>query len=144
MTVTGDATATAMIDADVLESLLHEIELHSGVLMTWDYERSRTALSKLYEKPKTSQWNANDLPWHLDVDLEKLAASSSSERFHVLKQSDSPVAKWGDKEWVQFAAEQQTFSLSQFLHGEQGALVCTGLSRPPRRGSTPSTTPPRR
>ena len=127
MTVTGDATAEAMIDADVLDSLLHEIELNSDVLMTWDYERSRTALSKLYEKAKTSQWNANDLPWHLDVDLEKLAASSSSERFYVLKQPDSPVAKWGDKEWVQFAAEQQTFSLSQFLHGEQGALVCTGL-----------------
>ncbi|HEV2361092.1 MAG TPA: ferritin-like domain-containing protein, partial [Acidimicrobiales bacterium] len=39
----------------------------------------------------------------------------------------SPVAKWGDKEWQQFAHEMQTWSLSQFLHGEQGALICTGL-----------------
>jgi hypothetical protein len=127
MTMTGDPAADSMIDADVLDSLLHEIELHSDVLMTWDYARSRTALSKLYEKAKTSQWNGNDLPWHLDVDVEKLAASSSTERFRVLKQHDSPVATWGDNEWIEFAAEQQTFSLSQFLHGEQGALVCTGL-----------------
>jgi hypothetical protein len=40
---------------------------------------------------------------------------------------ESPTAKWGDKEWRQFALENQTWTLSQFLHGEQGALICTGL-----------------
>jgi hypothetical protein len=64
------------VDPDVFEALLHEIELSTDVLMTWDYERSRHALVKLYEKAKTSQWNSNDLPWNTDVDLEKLAASS--------------------------------------------------------------------
>jgi hypothetical protein len=53
-------------DPAALESVIHDIELHSDVLFTWDYERSRTALVKLYEKAKTSQWNAStDLPWDM-------------------------------------------------------------------------------
>jgi hypothetical protein len=76
-------------DLAVLESVIHDIELHSDVLFTWDHERSRTALVKLYGKAKSSQWNAStDLPC---------------------------------------SVEMQTGVLSQFLHGEQGALVCTGL-----------------
>jgi len=35
------------------------------------------------------------------------------------------VEKWGDKEWLEFNMEGKNWSLSQFLHGEQGALVCT-------------------
>jgi hypothetical protein len=62
-------------DPAVLEAVTHDIELHSDVLFTWDYERSRTALVKVYEKAKTSQWNASpDLPWDTAVDWDKLAA----------------------------------------------------------------------
>jgi hypothetical protein len=32
---------------------------------------------------------------------------------------------WGDKEWLQLGIEGQTWRLSQFMHGEQGALICT-------------------
>ncbi len=35
------------------------------------------------------------------------------------------VQKWGDKEWLQFGIEGRNWMLSQFLHGEQGALICT-------------------
>ncbi len=126
---TGDRTADAMIDAAVLDEVLHAIDLHSDVLMTWDYERSRHALVKLYEKAKTSQWNGNDLPWDIEVDAEKLAASgSAAQRFGVLSgHPDSPLRSWGAADWQVFQIEQQKFTLSQFLHGEQGALVCTGL-----------------
>ena len=31
------------------------VELNADALFTWDYERTRPALSKLYEKAKTSQ-----------------------------------------------------------------------------------------
>ncbi len=37
----------------------------------------------------------------------------------------TPMAKWTQKEWTEIAIHQQNFMLSQFLHGEQGALVCT-------------------
>ena len=35
------------------------------------------------------------------------------------------VEKWGDKEWLEFGMESRRWTLSQFLHGEQGALLCT-------------------
>ncbi|GIT68686.1 MAG: hypothetical protein Ct9H300mP26_3730 [Acidimicrobiales bacterium] len=31
----------------------------------------------------------------------------------------------GPDEWVKFNMESQNWALSQFMHGEQGALVCT-------------------
>ena len=37
----------------------------------------------------------------------------------------TPLATWGDKEWLEFGIESRRWTLSQFLHGEQGALVCT-------------------
>ncbi len=118
-------------DPALVDAVLHEIDLHSDVLFTWDYERSRTALVKLYEKAKTSQWNATtDLPWDTEVDWDRLAEESAAQnqRFMVLRQAEgSPLAHWGDAEWKAFSIEMQTAVLSQFLHGEQGALVCTGL-----------------
>jgi hypothetical protein len=38
----------------------------------------------------------------------------------------SPVARWGPKEWTQFQIEALNWRMSQFLHGEQGALVVCG------------------
>jgi hypothetical protein len=33
--------------------------------------------------------------------------------------------KWNQGDWVRFGVESQNWMLSQFLHGEQGALLCT-------------------
>ena len=37
----------------------------------------------------------------------------------------TPVESWGEDEWTRHAIESQNWTLSQFLHGEQGALICT-------------------
>ena len=37
----------------------------------------------------------------------------------------SPLHKFSDKEWKELAVESLNWSLSQFMHGEQGALLCT-------------------
>ncbi|MGZ4802620.1 MAG: ferritin-like domain-containing protein [Acidimicrobiia bacterium] len=97
---------------------------------TWDYERTRPALGKLYEKAKTSQWNVTtDLDWSADVDPEKVAAELSggtTSRFRTLQEiEDSPVKHFGEKEWTEVGIQMQNSLLSQFLHGEQGALLCT-------------------
>ncbi len=124
------------VDSIVIErsdpnEILHTIQQESEVLFTWDYKRSRPALVKLYEKAKRSQWNATtDLPWETEVDREKLAVEfrQTVARFDVMQDDpDAPTAKWGDKEWDEFVIETQRWTLSQFLHGEQGALICTGL-----------------
>jgi hypothetical protein len=113
------------------DEVVRTIHLNSDVLMTWDYKRSRPALVKLYEKAKSSQWNATtDLPWDTQVDLDTLGPelAAAASRFQQLQGTgESPVGSWGEREWNRFAVEMQTWTMSQFLHGEQGALVCTGL-----------------
>lgn len=99
-------------------------------LFTWDYERSRPALSKLYEKSKTSQWNgATDLDWSTDVDIEKTASAlivnDKAALFSTMDLAGTPFAKWKYKEWIAYEIEAQNWALSQFTHGEQGALLCT-------------------
>ncbi len=47
-------------------------------------------------------------------------------RFQALAEAeDSPVKHFGDKEWRQISVEIQNSLMSQFMHGEQGALICT-------------------
>jgi hypothetical protein len=109
----------------------HAVASAGEIAFTWDYDRSRSGLSKLYEKAKTSQWNgATDLPWDTDVDQERMAAAMTvtpaTTRFKELAASyGSEVARWTDAEWTEFGIQQQNAMLSNFLHGEQGALICT-------------------
>ena len=113
------------------QDVVRAVETSTDVAFTWDYERNRLPLAKLYEKAKHSQWNAtNDLPWSTDVDQERVAreldGGGAARRFTALAEMDgSPLRHWGEREWTRFAVESQNAMLSQFLHGEQGALVCT-------------------
>jgi len=108
----------------------HRVESNYDTVFTWDYEKgARPKLDKLYEKAKRSQWNAQtDLPWETEVDQEELVKANAAANGGFLRAIDTtgtPVASWGDPEWVRFGVESQNWTLSQFMHGEQGALVCT-------------------
>ncbi len=114
---------------DALETI-HEVSADFDTIFTWDYDRTRSALVKLYEKAKTSQWNATtDLDWSVDVDPEKIGrelGGGGTMRFQALQEAEnSPVKHFGEKEWRQVSVEIQNSLLSQFMHGEQGALLCT-------------------
>ena len=123
-----DAIAAYNPDPD---AVLHEVQDQADALFTWDYEKgSRPRLDKLYEKAKVSQWNAQtDLDWSIEVDPLKafsiFTESSNVNTSHWTEHPDSPAKNWGDKEWDQFSIESFAWRLSQFLHGEQGALLCT-------------------
>jgi hypothetical protein len=132
----GDLVTDAEIKAIVaagtsLAGEVHRVTSAGDIAFTWDYDRTRPALSKLYEKAKDSQWNgATDLPWHLEVDQERMARamadSNAAQRFRVAaERHGSEVARWSEDEWLRFEVENQNGMLSQFLHGEQGALLCT-------------------
>jgi len=100
-------------------------------MFTWDYEKgARPGLNKLYEKAKNSQWNGEtDLDWSIDVDQEAIAVFAQGAEPDWAAMNFDPTGtgleKWGSKEWIQWGIEQQNWSLSQFMHGEQGALICT-------------------
>ena len=107
----------------------HVVKDNADAIFSWDYSLSRPALRRLYEKAKTGQWNATtDLPWDTDVDVEAQVSADLAAAVSGLTASHydgTPVEKWGDKEWTEFAILQRKWSLSQFMHGEQGALLCT-------------------
>jgi hypothetical protein len=129
----NDLEAILAITNTDVDQVVHAVADNADALFTWDYDRSRPALVKLYEKAKTSQWNGEtDLPWDTDVDQEKVVLANMMANGAAGVGPDSeiditgtPFEKWGDKEWLEFGVQSQNWTLSQFMHGEQGALLCT-------------------
>ncbi len=121
----------AMTNSEIDEAV-HVVQDNADAIFTWDYERSRPALVKLYEKAKTSQWNGEtDLPWDTEVDPARDVAASPMTPTVAgidalgLDLSGTALASWTDAEWMAWAVQRQNWTLSQFMHGEQGALICT-------------------
>src|SRR4051794_20978904 len=121
----------SMSNTDV-EEAIHVVEDNAPAIFTWDYEKGRRpALNKLYEKAKHAQWNGEtDLDWSIEVDQEHFARMLSEMRQQQMEVAGirfrgTPFENWGADEWLAHAFESQNWSLSQFMHGEQGALVCT-------------------
>ncbi len=89
---------------------------------TWNYGIKRQELRNLYEKAKREQWNATEqLSWSTDVD---------PEAEHV---PDVQIPVYGTHIWDKLTPgeikklrrESLAWTLSQFMHGEQGALLAT-------------------
>jgi P-aminobenzoate N-oxygenase AurF len=89
---------------------------------TWEYDEGRERLLALYQKGKDKQWDAvRRIDWGLEVDP-----------FDVLGLPDSSMAIYGTKYWdklgpanrADLRRHQAAWQFSQFLHGEQGAMVC--------------------
>ncbi len=113
-----------------VDELVHAVEDNAEAIFTWDYEKGRRpALNRLYEKAKTSMWNGEtDLPWETPVDQEQVVANNAlaSGGFDSgIDVSGTPMESWDEVQWLQFGVESQNWMLSQFMHGEQGALICT-------------------
>jgi hypothetical protein len=81
----------------------------------------------LYNKAAASQWNSvTDLDWATDVDPERIVADEvSALRLARLAATlpGSPLARFGEKEFSQLGVELLKAQLSQFMHGEQGAMM---------------------
>jgi hypothetical protein len=128
----NDLDAILAITNTEVDEALHAVADNADAIFTWDYEKGkRPALNKLYEKAKNSQWNGEtDLPWETDVDQEEFAKAVIAIRRQGFQDSGitfegTPLAKWSEADWTRFGIESQNWSLSQFMHGEQGALLCT-------------------
>ena len=113
---------------DDVNSLISVVEDNADAIFTWGYDKGeRAALDKLYEKAKTSQWNGQtDLDWSIDVDpYAVLTPADPAEVAYFADNPDSPLYKLNEDEWLEVGVESMNWSLSQFMHGEQGALLCT-------------------
>jgi hypothetical protein len=88
---------------------------------TWEYEDERSKLLALYDKGKKQQWDAAErIDWSLDLDPEN--PQELDDR--MIPIYGSPLwDKCTKQERANVRRHQQAQSLSQFMHGEQGALM---------------------
>jgi hypothetical protein len=124
----NDLEAILSVTNTDIDEALHAVKDNADAIFTWDYEKgARPGLNKLYEKAKGAQWNAQtDLPWDTDVDLEKNAALQRLQYAELeVDRTGTPLEKFTEKDMIQLAIESDNWTLSQFMHGEQGALLCT-------------------
>lgn len=108
--------------------LIHTVEDNADAIFTWDYSKAtRPKLDKLYEKAKTSQWNAStDLDWSIEVDpYEAVAILAEAPDDGYFEAPGSPIKNWDDDTYREFSYQSIAWRMSQFMHGEQGALLCT-------------------
>ena len=92
-------------------------------VFTWEYEDGRDKLLNLYDKGKKQQWDAAErIDWSLDLDPE-----------NPMEMDDRTIPIYGSDVWNRLTPKErakirhhsQAHSLSQFMHGEQGALMAT-------------------
>jgi hypothetical protein len=103
------------LDAE-LETVLVSFDTH----YVWNYGSVKEGLRDLYEKAKRDQWNGTtQLAWDTSVDPES----------EIIPQNLNPLSDYGPfrkldhKERARLRHAQISLQLSQFLHGEQGALI---------------------
>lgn len=99
------------------------VPLKFDALFTWEYGHDDPRLVSLYQKAKNAQWNATtDVDWTIEVDPTFLDPIQA----RVMKDLDgSPFARFSEEDLRELAWEMQAWTISQFLHGEQGALLAT-------------------
>jgi len=110
----------------------HRVPDNCPAEFTWDYQKgAKPQLDKLYEKAKKAQWNAQtDLDWSIEVDQEQVVMANAEANAAQMQWDDAALVgtaleKWDEKKFVEFGIQNQNWLLSQFMHGEQGALLCT-------------------
>jgi hypothetical protein len=88
----------------------------------WEFAPERSRLLNLYERGKTMQWNATDrIDWSQELDEENPQQLPEE----MLPISSTPVyQRMSRQEKATIRRHHQAWSTSQFLQGEQGALIC--------------------
>jgi predicted unusual protein kinase regulating ubiquinone biosynthesis (AarF/ABC1/UbiB family) len=92
------------------------------VQFSWDYTGGRAELTKLYAKAKRSQWNATtDIDWSIEVDPLDTGGLAS----YLPMVAAESFARFDELEQAEAGRQFNAWITSQFLHGEQGALLAT-------------------
>jgi hypothetical protein len=116
--VDGEATRTT-IDATAQQ---WGLPAAGSTIFDFDYTNGRDQLLRLYDKGTRRQWVASDrIDWTVDVDWE-----------NPLGVPDESISIVGTRYWERMNARERgevrrhqvAWQFSQFLHGEQGALMC--------------------
>ena len=89
----------------------------------WNYDPERTAMMGLYQKGKEMQWDAKTrIDWSQELDEDN--PEQLPEEMLPISGMDA-YEKMSRKEKANVRKHFQAWQLSQFMQGEQGALICT-------------------
>jgi len=88
----------------------------------WSYPADQPAMRVLYDRAKIGQWNGASLPWSIDVDPLNPEVPLVPERFVDFEHLDALGVRLRGEDRRKLTASLTAWMLSQFLHGEQGAL----------------------
>jgi len=111
-------------DAFQLQTSTQEpgLETAMEVIFQWNYGSEVEELRRLYVKAAEAQWvSERDLDWDRPIDLERFASTPLGLSLPVERTSfwkaQSEEIRW------KLTKSTAAFRLSNFLHGEQGALM---------------------
>lgn len=91
-------------------------------IFDWEFDKGRTTLMHLYQKGKDMQWDAlNRIDWDLDLDPENpMEMPLEANPIYGTPLWD----KLSKQDRIDLLTHAQSWNISQFLQGEQGALIC--------------------
>ncbi|MCC3772025.1 ferritin-like domain-containing protein [Streptomyces sp. UNOC14_S4] len=101
---------------------LREVPAAGAARLSWEYGDGRERLLALYQKGKDKQWDAvTRIDWDLPVDpYDPLGVPDESLPVHGTPYWD----RMGPADRRELRRRYASWQFSQFLHGEQGAMVC--------------------
>ena len=101
---------------------LWQVPASGAARFSWEYDEGRDRLLALYQKGKDKQWDGRTrIDWDLEVDPhDPLGTPEESMSLY-----GTPYwAKLTDKDKGELRRHYASWQFSQFLHGEQGAMIC--------------------
>ncbi|MFD6418360.1 ferritin-like domain-containing protein [Streptomyces sp. NPDC060194] len=99
-----------------------QIPATGAARFSWDYDAHRDRLLALYQKGKDKQWDSNTrIDWSAEIDpLDPLGTPDEA-----LSLYGTPYwSKMTERDRGELRQHYASWQFSQFLHGEQGAMVC--------------------
>lgn len=107
------------------QAVTHMPAAHS-VHFDWSYPSDNPEMQELYRRAKRGQWDGEaDLPWHTSVDPMNPEIPILPEKFVDFTILEKFGIKLDRVKKTEFLASLASWILSQFLHGEQGALFAS-------------------
>ncbi|HEX2031986.1 MAG TPA: ferritin-like domain-containing protein [Actinomycetota bacterium] len=105
-----------------VEQTRWEVPSGSTTVFNWEYDETRDRLLTLYEKGKEKQWNAQTrLDWSVQVDPR---SPDNAPDFYIPIFGSDIWESLDDAKRGELRQHIAAWMNSQFLHGEQGALIC--------------------
>ncbi|MCA9513533.1 MAG: ferritin-like domain-containing protein, partial [Myxococcales bacterium] len=96
-----------------------------GAFFDWGYPHDQPEMADLYTRAKRGQWDGDSLPWELDVDFDNPDIAMFPEGAFDWEFGRSVGMRLDARERMRLLIDLGTWAISQFLHGEQGALLAS-------------------